>query len=102
MKTKLKTILKNINNYFIDDYGIDFIKVYHSTYKFITESIVIRIIFDFLILIFGIILAIGWAGSVFALALSHPIIIILHLIISILLLLFALEPEYVYELIKRN
>ena len=98
----MKTKLKKINDYILDDYGVDIYQTWLKIYGAIKRSIVTRIIFDFLILIMAILTAICWAGSLFALLLSHPAFTLLYLLASILLLIYAYKPDFLKELFDKD
>lgn len=89
---RIKKFLHKVNEYIKEDYGIDLSRI-RFIFKFIRENTLLRIIFDFLILIIFILVAIGWAGSVLVLTLTHPVFIVLYLVISILSLTIILEYD---------
>lgn len=92
VKVRIKKFLHKVNEYIKEDYGIDLSRT-KFIFKFIRENILFRIIFDFLILILSILVAIGWAGSVLVLTLTHPVFMVLYLSISILSLTIILEYD---------
>ena len=97
----MKKNLKKINEYILDDWGVDLYQTWLKIYRTIKNSIITRILFDLFILICAIITVGVWAGSTFALLLTYPALIIVYFLFSILLLLVAFKPDYVRDLVRR-
>ena len=96
----MKKKLKKINLYILDDWGVDLHKTWLKIYNEVKNSIVTRILLDLLILLFAGMTSVVLAGSIFALFLVNPIFIFIYLLGSLILLLFAFKPNYVFDLFK--